>query len=245
MDPTRLRALGYMLDAEDRWIHPRLKLEAEDPEALLECAEPDLEAFHDGRLWAELEPTPRPALDFDLSGRVARLELTWDGWLGAWELQEGLYARHEQLLEMGEGLESTLVGLRLWQRSHDRRLLGSCLGMGVMLLWLIGGWIFGLSAWLGGIAFIAVGTWLVRPRSRPDALFGSLDVDLVPKALTAGREALGEGWEEIADAVAAIPLDATHVRLSVLERNVLVSELKEAFEPEGLGRILHSVSPVD
>ena len=234
MDASRLRALGYMLDGEDRWVHPRLKLELQDPDALLACNESDLEVFHDGSLWAELEPAPRPALDFDLSSRVARLELSWDGWLRAWELQEGLYASHEQLVEMGDRLEGTLAGLRRWQEGHDRRLVGSCMGMAAMLLWLLGGWAFGVSAWLGGVAFIAVATWLVRPRSRPDSLFGNLDVELVPKALAAGR-----------DAVAAIPVDGEHVRLSVLERNVAVSELKRAFQPEVLGRILHSVAPVD
>ena len=241
-----MRALGYVLDAEDRWLHPRLRLEAPDPDQLLACDPDALETFHDGSLWEQdIEPEPRPVLHGPLASQVARLELSWDGWLRAWELESGLYARHDQLVAMGEQMEVTLAGLRRWQAGHDRRLMGSCAGMAVMLLWLVAGWLFGLPTWLGGMAFIAVATWLVRPRKRPDALFGDLEVDLVPKALEAGRTALGEGWEDIADAVAAIPLDAEHVRLSVLERNVAIKRLKQAFEPGGLARILHTVAPVE
>ena len=151
----------------------------------------------------------------------------------------------EQLLAMGERLETTLSGLQTWQSGHDRRLMGSCLGMLAMVLWLFGGWLLGLSVWLGGMAVIAVATWLIRPRKRPDVLFGDLDIDLVPKALEAGRDALGEGWEDIANSVAAIPLWGDYVRLSVLERNVSIQRLKQAFEPSEIARILHTVAPVD
>ncbi len=240
-----MRALGYVLDSEDRWVHPSLKLEAQDPQELLACDPDELERFHDGSLWEKVEPKPRPPLDSELAGRVVRLELNWDGWLGAWELQDGVYAGHDDLLAMGETLETTLSGLRTWQHGHDRRLLGSCMGMGVMLLWLVFGWLFGLSIWLGGVAIIAIVTWLMKPIKRPDALFGSLEVDMIPKALAAGRDALGDGWEEIADAVAAIPLDAEHVRLAVLERNVAIQRLKASFEPDGLARILHALAPAE
>jgi len=245
MDADRLRALGYVLDSEDRWVHPSLRLEAQDPHALLACDPDELERFHDGSLWEEVDPKPRPRLDSDLAGRVVRLDLNWDGWLGAWELQDGVYAGHEDLLAMGETLERTLSGLRAWQTRHDRRLLGSCLGMAVMLLWVFFGWLSGLPIWLGGFAVIAVLTWLVRPVKRPDALFGSLEVDMIPKALAKGRDALGEGWEEIADAVAAIPLDSEHVRLAVLERNVAIQRLKAAFQPDGLAQILHALAPAE
>ena len=245
MDPTRLRALGYVLDHDDHWVHPQLKLQLQDPDALLGCDPGALDAFHDGRLWEELEPEPRPHLEGDLAGRVVHLQLSWDGWLRAWELQDGLYVRHEQLLAMGERLETTLSGLQHWQAGHDRRLLGSCLGMLVMVLWLFGGWLLGLPVWLAGMAVIAVATWFIRPRKRPDVLFGELDIDLVPKALDAGREALGEGWEDIADSVAAIPLWGDYIRLSVLERNVAIKRLKQAFEPSDMAGILHTVAPVD
>ncbi len=168
-----MRRFGYVLDPHDRWVHPRFGLECQDVKALLACAK--LETFHDDATWADrIEPRQRPPLSPDVNRSVQRWGLIWDGWMGAFETGNGdIYVTPDELEALGgDGFDAVMDYTTSWYDKHAMRTVGGCAGMGVMLLWLVLGWMAGTVAWLLGMATIAVVTWFVRPRGRPSDLWG-------------------------------------------------------------------------
>ncbi len=240
-----LRALGYLLDSEDMWIHPQLRLLVEDLEVLLSADADHLSAFHDPGLWDRLEPEPGPILDEPLRRAARQAELSWDGWLNAWDTGAGCWLRTDQLQAMGpQGLLDMVQAARDFDTKHRRRRAAGCAGLFLMFGWLLVGWLAGVNAWLVGMLVIAGVTLIFRPRGIPDDLWGDADEEMFIHALEAGQIALGAGWEEAAHALGAIPAGPDHLYLMLVERSVRTQHLQDRFEPEELLRILHAVSPL-
>jgi hypothetical protein len=240
-----LRALGYVLDPEDMWIHPRLRLLVEDVEVLLSAESEHLQGFHDPGLWEGVDPEPIPVLEEGLRRAARQAGLRWDGWLNAWDTGAGSWLRTEQLESMGpQGLLDMVKGARAFDTKHRRRRAAGCAGLFLMFGWLLVGWLAGVNAWLIGMLVIAGVTLIFRPRGMPDGLWGDADEEMLIHGLEAGQIALGEGWEEAAHALGAIPAGPDHLYLMLVERSVRTQELLERFDPEELLRILHAVSPL-
>ena len=241
-----LRRFGYLLDRQDRWVHPRFGLECQDPEALIACSE--VEAFHDAEVWAdEVQPRQRPSLEPELARVVRDYELEWDGWLEAFETGNGdVYVTLEELEDMGAaGFREVMEQATGWYDKHAMRTLGGCLGLGVMLLWLALGWMAGTVWWLLGMAAIAVVTWLVRPRSRPRSLWGPIDPARFEKALEEATGRLGDEWEPVLLRCGALPAGPEHLRLNVIRRTIRTDVLRRTFSPDGLAAILLTLAPVE
>lgn len=240
-----LRELGYLLDPEDMWIHPRLRLLVEDQEVLLSARRDHLTAFHDPSLWDRMDAEPAPILEESLRRAVRQAELSWDGWLNAWDTGEGSWLRTEQLESLGpQGLIALVSAARAFETKHRRRRAAGCAGLFLMFGWLLVGWLAGVNAWLIGMLVIAGVTLVFRPRGMPDGLWGEADSEMLIHALEAGQIALGEEWGEAAHALGAIPAGPEHLHLLLVERTVRTETLLERFEPDELLRILHAVSPL-
>ena len=245
--PELMRRFGYVLDGRDRWVHPRFGLECQDPDALLSCEK--LDAFHDDATWAdELEPQQRPPLAPDVNRAVQRWGLTWDGWVGAFETGNGdVYVTPEDLEALGgDGFDAVMERTTSWYDTHAMRTVGGCAGMGVMLLWLLLGWLAGTVAWLLGMAGIAIATWFVRPRGRPRDLWGErIDPARFEGLLERATKRFDDGWTEALMTVGAIPVDDEHLRLFVLRRTIADQSLTERFTPDELLAILGTLAPVE
>ncbi len=243
---TRLRALGYHQDLQERWIHPDLDLWLMDPAMLLEIDTDQVDAFHDPVVWADLRPPSRPLMDAELGRAVVQAGLTWDGWMGHWSSPSGLQLTQPDVEALGAEALPELETRRLaWLAEHSRRRLAGCTGMAVMILWLGVGWAIAgsVTVWLLGMAVIAVASWLFRPVQWPS------DLDPDPPdneaRLTAGREALGPPWYPVAMLTAPILWDSDHVHLLTLGRTIAVDALHERFSPDVFLRILHCLEPID
>lgn len=243
-----LRRFGYLLDREDRWVHPRFGLECQDPEALLACDPEELERFHDDSVWAdEIKPRARPTMDADLGRAVREHELEWDGWLEAFETGNGdVYISMDELEALGaEGFVQVMDDATSWYDRHAMRTIGGCAGLGVMVVWLALGWLAGTVWWLLGMAAIAVVTWVGRPRPRPKDLWGPIDPARFEHALERAAEQVSEEWESVLLRCGALPVGDTHLRLNVLRRTIRSDVLMSTFTPDGLGTILLTLAPVE
>ncbi|MED5371619.1 MAG: hypothetical protein VX899_11425 [Myxococcota bacterium] len=188
----RLRTLGYLLDRHDQWVLPHLGLRLEDPELLLSVSESELEAFHDPETWLQLPGEPAPSLEPELSRTLRSLELRWDSHLAAYDNGSGAWLREDQVRSLGSaGLTELVERGRAWERKHLRRKQVGCLGLVLMVLWLIAGWIAGLEAWLGGMMLIAGVALAMRPRSAPEGLWDPADTELLAHALDASESGVG------------------------------------------------------
>ncbi len=246
-DPTtRLRALGYHQDLQERWVHGRLGVWLMDPALLLGLDPDEVTAFHDEHFWADLQPAPRPLMDAELSRAINQAELSWNGWLGNWSSPSGLTLTLQDVEDLGpEGLQ-TLENQRLeWLAEHSRRRMAGCAGMGLMITWLGIGWAIAgsVTVWLLGMALIAIGSWLTRPSPWPSELDPEGPDPEV--ALKEGQAMLGEAWHSVALLIAPIPVDTDHVHFLVLERTIALAALHEHFTPGGFMRILHAVEPLE
>ncbi len=242
-----LRRYGYAQDPEDRWVHRDFGMECQDPEALLALPEALLQRFHDPSTWAdELRPVERPPLPAELQRLVRDHELLWDGWLEAFEAPSGnVYVTVEDMDRLGADQLSQVLGrIDTFYDARSVRLMGSCLGMAIMLIWLATGWMLDVPAWLVGMAVIAVGTWLIRPRRMPEAMWAGIDQEIWEHAVDEAREMVGEDWDEVALSTGALPVDEEHVHLSVLQRTIALEQLW-SFEVEPFTRILGTLSPIE
>lgn len=242
----RLRTLGYLLDRHDQWVLPRLGLRLEDPELLLSVPESELEAFHDPETWLQLPGEPAPSLDPELSRTLRSLELRWDPHLAAYDNGSGAWLREDQVRSLGSaGLTELVERGRAWERKHLRRKQVGCLGLVLMVLWLIAGWIAGLEAWLGGMMLIAGVALAMRPRSAPEGLWDPADTELLAHALDASESALPPEWAELISPLGAIPAGPDALYLLSIERGVRIDALQERFSPQGLSAILDCLSAID
>ncbi|HJN75036.1 MAG TPA: hypothetical protein QGF58_14000 [Myxococcota bacterium] len=243
-----LRRFGYLLDREDRWVHPIFGLKCEDPEALLACDPEQLEDFHADRVWADgVQARARPAMAPEISTLVRDYELEWDGWLEAFETGNGdVYVTLEELEDMGpEGFREVMNGATAWYDRHAMRTVGGCAGLGVMVLWLALGWLTGVVWWLLGMAAIAVVTWMIRPRPRPKTLWGPIDPARFESALEEATERVDEEWEDVLLRCGALPAGDDHIRLVVIRRTIRTDVLVSTFDPDTLAAILHTLAPVE
>ena len=248
MDPDhqRLRALGYLLDEENRWIHPWLGAWLPAPEKLLALPQEQLETFHSDTHWLNRQEPPRPALEPDLLALVGTRKLHWYGWLEVWYLPSGAGVRHEDLKSLGaDRMRSLLDGLDEWQERNQLRKSCGCLGMALMVIWLFTGWQWGSVTWLLGMALIAVGTWLGRPLPFPEGLWEGIEEFDIQQALLPAREALGPAWEEVAELTGALLLEEEELYLMNLDRSVRVDSLMEHFEPDNFLHLLHLLIPLE
>jgi hypothetical protein len=242
-----LRRFGYAQDAEDRWVHRDFGLECQDPAALLALPEALLLRFHDPLSWADhLRPAERPALPAALQRLVREHELIWDGWLEAFEAPGGnVYVSVEEMERLGaERLDEVLSRIEVFYDRRAMRLLGSCSGMGIMVLWLAGGWLVGVPGWLIGMAIIAVGTWLLRPRRMPESMWAGIDQEVWERAVDEAREMVGEDWDDLALATGAVPVDEEHVHLTVVGRTIALETLW-TFDAEQLNEVLSTLAPIE
>ena len=246
-DPTtRLRALGYHKDLQDRWIHEVLQVWLMDPALLLELEPTQVEAFHDPEVWVQVRAPARPLMDADLHRAVTQADLSWNGWLGQWSSPSGLQLTQQDVEELGVETLSTLEQRRLtWLAEHGRRRFAGCTGMGVMILWLGVGWAIAgsITVWRLGMAVIAVASWLLRPVPWPEEL--DPEPPSTEERLTTGRELLGPEWHGVALLTAPIPWDGGAVHMLSLDRTITVSRLHEHFTPDVFLRILHALEPTD
>ena len=246
-DFRALRQYGYAQDAQDRWVHPDFGLECQSPEELLKLDQDLLERFHAPLTWADqLRPIERPPLPADLQRLVREHELLWDGWLEAFEAPGGnVYITTLDMERLGaEQLNLVLLRIEAFQDKRALRVVGSCLGMAVMLVWLAAGWLLGVPAWLIGMAVIAVATWLIRPKRMPEGMWAGIDQEIWEHAVDEARDMLGEDWDELALATGALPIDEEHVHLSVLRRSIALETLW-GFETEGFSRVLACLAPIE
>lgn len=241
-----MRGFGYVLSPDDRWVHPRFALECQDVDALLQCT--NLDAFHDNATWADdIQPTQRPPLPPDVNRAVQQWGLTWDGWVGAFETGNGdVYVTPEELEALGgDGFDQIMQATTAWYDRHAMRTVGGCAGMGVMLLWLVLGWLAGTVAWLLGMAAIAIVTWFVRPRGRPQDLWGEgVDPYRYEGLLEAATARFDEEWKEALMTCGAIPSGDDHLHLIVLQRTISDASLVSSFAPDDLLAILKNLAPV-
>lgn len=246
-DPTtRLRALGYHQDLQDRWVHPVLNLWLMDPALMLELPVDQVDAFHDEAVWAQVREPARPLMDAELSRAVNQADLTWQGWVGHWSSPSGLQLTQADIEHLGVETLSTLEQRRLaWLDEHGRRRFAGCTGMAVMILWLGVGWAIAgsVTVWLIGMAIIAVASWLTRPVPWPP----ELDPDPPPNEaiLDLGRETMGPDWHGVALLTAPIPWDGDQLHLLTLARTISVTSLHEHFTPDVFLRMLHALEPID
>ncbi|MCB9794996.1 MAG: hypothetical protein H6741_20035 [Alphaproteobacteria bacterium] len=236
-----------MLDNHDRWIHPRIGLAAPRPELLGDCDAQQLADFHDPQLWLDGERGPAPPhLEPELQRAVTAQELDWDGWVGAWLGPREVPFTLRDLQRLGaEGLERQLGRYHAWRSAQSVRTLVSCVGMGAMFVWLLTGWLLGVDVYLGGMAAIALVSWLWRPRSMPDGLWEGLDLDHVGRAQDAAIERLGEAWEPVLEAVETVLTPDGRLHMRALDRTISADALKEHFTPDGFIGILEVLIPVD
>lgn len=221
-------------------------LRLEDAQQLLSAPQEQLEVFHDRETWLNLPGEPPPALEADLVRTLRSLELDWDPHLAAYDNGSGAYLRADQVQELGaQGLRELVEKARAWEQKHLRRKQVGCLGLVLMVLWLICGWIAGLEAWLGGMMLIAGVALALRPRSAPPDLWDPADAELLGHALDAAEVALGTEWSEVVPALGAIPAGPDHLYLLAVERGVCVETLLQRFTPQGLATILDSLSAID
>lgn len=242
-----MRALGYVLDLDNRWVHPRLGLLAPDPEALLALDRAQVTAFHAPDTWLEPRELPEPdPLPPELLRLVAELDLRWQFWAGAWESPGGALLDRPALERLGpEGLRAAAVRHRAWAEARRRRHRATVLGMGVMCVWALVGWVGGAALWLGGMVLIAGLTWRVRPLPEPEDLWrADGDPQRVQRALERGRDALGPGWEELAEGVAAASADGERLALIHLGLAARASTLHTRFTPAGLTAVLEHLLPL-
>lgn len=248
LDPTgpRMRALGFLLDSDNRWLHPRLQLVAPDPDALLSAEPGQLAAFFDPDLW--LEPhqlTPPDPLPDRLARLTRELGLRWCPWALAWETPGGALLSAADLTRLGEvGLLAAVARLRAWRAEQPRRRLAAVMGMGAMALWTLAGWTAGGDVWLGGMLLIAALSWWMRPQREPEDLWrASADPERAQRALQTAREALGPAWAEVAEGVGAASADGRTLTLLHLGLSVETTHLTTRLTPAGALAILECVVP--
>lgn len=242
-----MRSLGYALDERDRWVNARIRMVAPDP-ALLAACEPDqVRAFHDADLWEgdEVEPDP-PVLDPKLRQALDGVPMRWDGYLGAWLLVDEVWMRPEQLDALGaDGVRARLDAFNTLRGQWQSQAQLVLLGMVGMVVWVLTGWQLGSPLYLAGMVGIALVTWLSRPKRLPTDLWAGLSPNLLDERVEAGVRMLGEGWEELADELGAVPVDDTMVHLRTLWRTIRVATFKRRFTPEGLSAILSALTPLE
>ena len=89
VDGGLMRELGYIVNTDDRWIHPWLKMWVTDPGRLASCDREELTAFHNEDTWAPIEKPQQPYLSPDLGRAVREHRLQWFGWMDVWFLPNG------------------------------------------------------------------------------------------------------------------------------------------------------------
>jgi len=246
VDGELMRSLGYIVDTDDRWIHPGIGVWVPQPHSLAECERSELDAFHDREIWANLDKPDQPYLSPDV-GRAAREhQMQWYGWLDVWFFPNGAGLMTEELERIGPtGLNSLVERYTTFHKENHRRKQIGCFGVCTMFFWLVGGWQWGTDVWLLGMAAIAVGSWLFRPIMEPPDLWGEVTEVNTQEFLERGAAMLGEGWADFARATATIPIDSDHVHMMNLDRTIAVDALKRNFTPEGILKILHWMVPID
>lgn len=246
VDTGLMRELGYIVNTDDRWIHPWLKMWVTNPQSLAQCDRDQLEAFHSEDTWAPLEKPQQPYLSPDLGRAVREHKLQWFGWMDVWFLPNGAGILTDELERIGaHGLNELISRYMSFHQENHRRKQAGCVGMFAMFFWLVGGWQWGSEVWLLGMALIAVGSWLFRPIMEPPDLWGEVHEVNTQEAMEQGALMLGEEWKEFARATAVIPLDSDHIHMMNLDRCISVEKLQRHFSPEGILSILKWMVPVD
>lgn len=246
VDQELMRALGYVVDTDDRWMHPGIGVWVPQPQALADCDRAELEAFHDREIWAKIEKPKAPYLSPDVGRSVREHEMQWFGWLDVWFFPNGAGLMTEELERIGPtGLKALVDRYTNFHQANHRRKQIGCFGVCTMFFWLVAGWQWGDDVWLLGMAAIAVGSWLFRPIMEPPDLWGEVTEVNTQEYLERGAAMLGEEWASFARATAAIPLDSDHIHMMNLDRNISVDALHRHFSPEGILKILHWMVPID
>ena len=245
IDQERLRALGYV-NLHDRWVNASLRIWTPTPSRLLACDDEQLDAFHAPETWSDIRAPQRPHLPPDLTRAARELELRWFGWLDAWFFPSGAGISARELEQLGaDGLRGLTERIAEFHRDNDTKKRAGCVGLAMMFFWLVAGWQWGSTAWLLGMATIAVGSWLFRPMRATPELWGGVREVTAQDALRRGRDLLGEEWSEVAYITAAIPAEEGHLHLMNLEQNISIANLRGLFTPNGIKEILHNLVPID
>ena len=246
VDEGLMRELGYIIDTDNRWIHPGIKVWVPKPHAMAECDHSELKAFHNREIWANIQKPDQPYLSPDVGRAVREHHLQWHGWLDVWFLPNGAGLMTEEIERIGaHGLNALIDRYVSFHKENHRRKQAGCLGMFLMFFWLVGGWQWGTTAWLLGMGAIAVGSWLFRPITEPPNLWDGVEEVNTQEYLQRGAEMLGEGWDEFARITAAIPIDSDHLHMMNLDRTISVDALQRNFTPKGFLDILKWMVPMD
>ena len=236
----RLRALGYYKDPAGRWLHTRLGLIAPRPELLLECDPEALRRFHDDATWPRAHELPEaPVLEPSL-GRAAReAGLLWLPWLRGYEAQDGTLLFVDDLTRLGpEGLRRGRARQLAWRRAQRARTVAAAISIGVMILWLLLGWMVGTAGWLLGMAVIAGAAYARRPLPPPTDLWPGLDEARIDAVFDEGKRLLGPGFEELAESLGAASGGDGLVHLYALRLTARVDALRSGVSPEALSAVL-------
>lgn len=242
--PPRMRALGYILDPDNRWVNARLWLHAPDPAELLRCDPDQLRAFHDPSTWLwDKELPPPPDLPPQITRAVRDMGMRWHFWAEAWEAPGGALLDAQDLNRLGEpGLRAAHARLQAWRAERPQRVTSAVIGMATMAVWALLGWTRGPELWVTGMALIAVVTFWLRPLRPPEDLWkASADPDRAANALRRGKEALGPEWAELAEGVSIATADGRTLALVQLGLALPRDHLLERFTPQGLTAILELV----
>ncbi len=236
----RLRALGYYKDPAGRWLHTRLGLIAPKPELLLGCDPEALRRFHDDATWPRVHELPEaPVLEPTL-GRAAReAGLVWQPWLGGYEAQDGTLLFVEDLTRLGpEGLREGRARQLEWRAAQRSRTVAVAFSIGLMVLWLLTGWLVGTVGWLSGMVVIAGVAFTRRPLPPPTDLWPGIDEARIDAVFDEGKRLLGPGFEELAESLGAASGGGGLVHLYALRLTARADALRSGVSPEALSAVL-------